>query len=72
MKRKRQSEILSIISEYEVENQEILKQLLEQRGYSVTQATVSRDINELNLEKAVSKNGVKVYAEITEHVYWST
>lgn len=61
MKRKRQSEILSIISEYEVENQETLKQLLEQRGYSVTQATVSRDINELNLEKAVSKNGVSCY-----------
>lgn len=61
MKRKRQSEILSIIAEYEVENQETLKQLLEQRGYSVTQATVSRDINELNLEKAVSKNGVSCY-----------
>ena len=58
-KRKRQSEILSIISEYEVENQETLKQLLEQRGYSVTQATVSRDINELNLKKEA--NGIYKY-----------
>ena len=62
MKRKRQSEILSIISEYEVENQEILKQLLEQRGYSVTQATVSRDIRELKLSKIPMGDGRQKYA----------
>ena len=61
MKRKRQSEILSIISEYEVENQEMLQFLLKERGYNVTQATISRDINELNLEKALSKTGVSCY-----------
>lgn len=61
MKRKRQAEILSIISEYEVENQETLQLLLNQRGYNVTQATISRDINELDLEKALSKTGVSCY-----------
>ena len=54
MKKKRQAEILSIITEYEIENQEILREYLKKRGYNVTQATVSRDINELNLEKNIS------------------
>lgn len=61
MKKKRQAEILSIISENEIENQEILRSILIERGYNVTQATISRDINELNLEKAVSNSGVSCY-----------
>ena len=54
MKKKRQAEILRIISSNEVETQEMLLNLLKQKGYDVTQATVSRDINELNIEKTVS------------------
>lgn len=61
MKKKRQTEILSIISEYEIENQDDLREMLGKRGYNVTQATISRDINELNLEKAISNNGVNCY-----------
>lgn len=62
MKKKRQAEILSIIVEYEIENQEILREHLQKRGYNVTQATVSRDINELNLEKNISaETGVSCY-----------
>ncbi len=61
MKKKRQAEILSIIAENEVENQEILRNILIERGYNVTQATISRDINELNLEKAISNSGVSCY-----------
>ncbi len=61
MKKKRQTEILSIISEYEIENQDKLREKLTERGYKVTQATISRDINELNLEKAISDNGVSCY-----------
>ena len=64
MKQKRQAEILSIIAEYEIENQEILRDELRKRGYNVTQATVSRDINELNLEKALSENGVSCYMKL--------
>lgn len=51
MKKKRQSEILSIIKEQVIENQEMLIKALSARGYKVTQATISRDINELRLEK---------------------
>ena len=61
MKRQRQAEILALISEYEIENQETLRRMLNARGYNVTQATVSRDINELALEKALSDTGVSCY-----------
>ena len=61
MKKKRQAEILSIISENEIENQEMLRSILIERGYNVTQATISRDINELNLEKAISNSGTSCY-----------
>lgn len=63
MKKKRQAEILAIIREEQVENQEILLKMLAERGYNVTQATVSRDINELNIEKAVNSNGVNCYMQ---------
>ncbi len=61
MKKNRQAEILSIISQEEIENQEMLIKRLRERGYNATQATISRDINELDLEKAMSKNGVSCY-----------
>ena len=54
MKKKRQAEILSIIKEQTVENQDMLIKALAKRGYKVTQATVSRDINELRLEKNIN------------------
>ncbi len=61
MKRQRQAEILAIISEFEIENQEMMREKLQERGFLVTQATVSRDINDLSLEKALSENGVSCY-----------
>lgn len=61
MKKKRQAEILSIISEFEIENQDMLLRILKERGYNITQATISRDISELNIEKAVSSTGVSCY-----------
>ena len=54
MKKKRQAEILNIIRERPVENQEMLIAALSERGYTVTQATVSRDINELRLVKKLT------------------
>ena len=47
MKKQRQAEILAIIAECEIENQEMLCSKLSEKGYKVTQATVSRYINEL-------------------------
>ena len=44
MKEQRQSKILSLISQCEIETQEELAESLEEAGFKVTQATVSRDI----------------------------
>lgn len=52
----RLDEILDIISNNVVETQSELMELLRERGYDVTQATVSRDIKRLNLHKAHDSN----------------
>ncbi len=62
MKKRRQEKILSLIKEFEVETQDRLQQLLQESGFNVTQATVSRDINELGLVKGNSENGLNCYA----------
>jgi len=51
MKASRQEKIIEIIAEHDVETQEELARLLNQAGYNVTQATVSRDIKALRLKK---------------------
>lgn len=57
MRLSRQNKILEIIKTNEVETQEQLLDLLSLAGYSVTQATVSRDIKELQLIKGQTKEG---------------
>ena len=57
MKRNRQEAILRVISQYEVETQQELAQRLKEEGFEVTQATVSRDIRDMKLTKAVGENG---------------
>ena len=57
MKTTRQRAILSLIATRPVHSQEELAHLLEQQGYEVTQATVSRDIKDLGLIKVPLKNG---------------
>jgi len=57
MKTKRQRAILSLIAARPIRSQEELAHLLEQQGYEVTQATVSRDIKELGLMKVPLRNG---------------
>ena len=47
MKTGRQEEILRIIEHQDIETQEELAARLREKGYKVTQATVSRDIKEL-------------------------
>lgn len=51
MKKRRQEKIIELINEYEIETQEDLARYLNEAGYSVTQATVSRDIREMALVK---------------------
>lgn len=62
MKRRRHELILALISKQNVATQEELRQLLEDNGYDVTQATVSRDIKELRLSKVLGQNGQYKYA----------
>lgn len=61
MKHIRQKEILELIQQFSVGSQEALQELLKQRGFPVTQATVSRDIRELNLTKKAGSDGVYRY-----------
>ncbi|MCL6637127.1 MAG: arginine repressor [Alicyclobacillus sp.] len=54
--------IKEIVSQHEVETQDELVAALEAAGFSVTQATISRDIKELQLIKVVGSNGRYRYA----------
>jgi len=53
----RRSKMLEIISRREIETQEELAQELRKEGFNVTQATVSRDIKNLQLIKVLSSTG---------------
>lgn len=66
MKTNRQAKILELIQKYEIATQDELSDLLDQEGYSATQATVSRDIRELKLTKVAQSNGKQKYAVTTE------
>ncbi len=63
---KRQQKLLDIIKQYEVETQEELIVMLNNSGYNVTQATVSRDINELKLIKSAGKHKKYRYVQVTQ------
>ena len=61
MKSDRHNKILEIISEKNIDTQEELVNALNDAGYNVTQATVSRDIRELKLSKVATGNGRQKY-----------
>ncbi len=61
MKNARQKEIIEIIRQHKVGNQDALQELLKERGFPVTQATISRDIRELNLIKRANSDGIYCY-----------
>ncbi len=63
MKQKRHTAILNLIANQEITTQEDLANHLCNAGFQVTQATVSRDIKELQLTKIPGKNGVYKYAQ---------
>ena len=62
MKSERQEAIISMIENNCIETQEELAARLRASGYSVTQATVSRDIKELKLLKVPAADGGYQYA----------
>lgn len=61
MKNRRQQIILEIISEQTVSTQEELILFLEQKGIKTTQATLSRDIQQLSLVKQRDERGIIKY-----------
>lgn len=62
MKYKRQGQILKIIKSKKIKTHEQLIEELNKSGFSVTQATVSRDIKEMGLIKAPDPEGGSMYA----------
>ncbi len=61
MKRERHEVVVDLIHKYDIETQEELAAYLRGEGFDVTQATVSRDIRELNLSKISAGNGRQKY-----------
>ncbi len=64
MKSARQTMILELIDQYDIDTQDELASMLKARGLKVTQATVSRDIKELRLIKVLSDDGAYKYATV--------
>ena len=62
MKVARHEKIKELIQKYEIDTQEELAARLNEAGFRVTQATVSRDIRALKMTKVAGKNGRSHYA----------
>jgi transcriptional regulator of arginine metabolism len=65
MKIARHAKIIEIIQAKDVETQEQLAEQLKNKGFDITQATVSRDIKELKLIKVMNAEGNHKYATIS-------
>lgn len=61
MKRNRQEKLLELISRYEIETQDELIARLRENGFNATQATISRDIRELQIAKMTTGRGTYRY-----------
>lgn len=66
MKSKRHAKIMELIADFEIDTQEELLKKLNENGFRVTQATVSRDIKELRLVKVQSGDGGYRYSVNTQ------
>ena len=61
MKKLRQKALIDFIKSSVVDTQDDIQKMLEEQGFSVTQATVSWDIKDLRIVKSVDANGVYRY-----------
>ncbi|MGN0131861.1 MAG: arginine repressor [Lachnospiraceae bacterium] len=61
MKNERHQAIASLIEQYQIATQEELAEKLNEAGYHVTQATVSRDIRQMKLVKTSVNGGKSCY-----------
>ena len=62
MRYERHQKILELIQEQEIDTQHMLVEQLQKAGFPVTQATVSRDIHDLQLIKTTSSKGKNIYS----------
>ena len=62
MKKNRQEAIIELIQKYPIETQEELLSRLHEMGFQTTQATISRDIRELELTKVPISDGKQAYS----------
>lgn len=69
MKKVRQEKIVELIKDNVVETQEELADLLIKEGYNVTQATISRDIRQLNLTKVATPDKRQKYVILESPKY---
>ena len=58
-KRERHAIILELVQSRAVASQEDLRKLLVERGWDVTQSTLSRDIHELGLARVATPDGLR-------------
>jgi transcriptional regulator of arginine metabolism len=65
-KRDRHKHIVEVIRSHRVTSQELLRELLLERGIEVAQATLSRDMRELRLVKVPGADGVGFYSSPEE------
>ena len=63
MKTRRQEKIIDLIKNNEIETQEELLERLRNCGFNGTQATISRDMRQLNIMKTVSRRGRYRYVQ---------
>ena len=65
-KQQRQQTILRLIQENPISRQETLLEYLSKEGFDATQATISRDIREMNLVKAATTTGYRYVSSHSE------
>lgn len=70
MKKQRHQKIKELVENFEIETQEELARRLNEAGFGVTQATVSRDIRDMKLTKIPKKGGGFKYAILMESEHY--
>ncbi len=63
-KKERQAIIKKLFVLHRIESQEELMNLLKKENVSATQATISRDMREMNIAKTYAKNGRPYYSNL--------
>lgn len=66
----RHRKIIELINKYDISKQDELAEKLNEEGFNVTQATISRDIRKLKLTKIAVHNGKQKYTVVQNTEGW--